>query len=158
MIEPDSREFLWYDIMNLLNQDEDSIIHYYSNLFDKFKLLFSEEREINFCLDCVNECNQKNHNIIKIKPNEIIDLFIQDILSDLKYRNKEVDLYDLEIAMFKRPLGSYFETDKGEITKLEIIKHFNLIKRFIINQLIKIRKDIKFTSYRIPALDFNPAR
>jgi len=178
MIEPDKREMLWYDVISIFNLDSDMKPHYFTMLFDKFKLLFGKEETKPYCIQCLssscvkkekdgkedefyicnNELKEDNdieHEIIIMTPNDLLNSLIKEVEELCTEPNsRPMELYDIERHIFLKRMDSYFETKTGEVRKVDILKKMYIIKRFIMNELIEIREKIKFTSYQIPSLKF----
>jgi len=80
-MEPDKREFLYFDVNNILMLEPDAIPHYWTILLSKFQLL-DDKRPRAICLDC------NNSNVFEFKKK----LYCGDDFKPVIKNNKIIDI------------------------------------------------------------------
>lgn len=171
MVRPDIREAIWYDLNNILNIDANTMTHYWTIVFDKFKLIDDgKKRKICLACDCQDFVDYKNkkickesihtyykndgkkiveieqgHIIVEEDLDETIKRKVSDILNWLQDMNGyRMSLFELEDCMVGRHPFSFFETRVGDVTKGEIIRELSKVKDILFDRLLEIKNEIRF--------------
>ena len=179
-VRPDPREAIWYDLNNVLNLDAESVSHYWSILFDKFKLIddgqvrpicllcgsqdFVTCEKKEYCVNSIHKVYDENeepqvyviegHTIInenlRTTIKRMCDLVFEELEDMEGYR---MDLFELEDYMWGRPEWGFFETAEGDVRKSDVKRKLSKIKEVLLNRLIELREEIRFSAtMRTPSL------
>lgn len=172
-IRPDPRETVWYDLNNVLNLDADSLPHYWTILFDKFKLIddgnarpiclkcgsqeFVEHKKKTYCVNSIQTIYgedgtsksylEDGHKLIEENLRATIKRMCNVIFENLEDMDgSQMDLFELEDYMWGRPAWGFFETKNGDILKSDIKQELSKIKDVLLNRLIELRNEIRFSA------------
>jgi len=174
MIEPDDREQMYHEVIEILRIDSELVSHYWTQLVNTFSMLETGE-VIPICKDCntsnvtpiekkfVCENNLnieydvdgkpknvnligKPHNIIFETQSQTVKRMVNEVLDMLtELGGYKPTLFQVENYIFMQPMDVFFETKHGEISKSRIVEKLSYIQDFITERLTDLRSEIRFT-------------